>query len=418
MRRRLAHQASSHYLQASAQRTRSMFSKQSHFHTSNTLFNMNPYEILGVSRNASQDEIKRKYRQLSKQYHPDLNKEPNAQDKFSEITNAYEVLSDPQKRQMYDQTGSTDGNAGFDFSDIFGGGFGRPSRRSVEDIQLQLTVTLREVFMGATKSVSYARNVLCNTCDGTGSKTKRSKTCPTCNGTGVVVQVRQVGPGMVQQFSTICGTCKGSGIKVDKGDECSSCKGKATVKETKTVDIPLNGAFDGCTMVLPGEGNQEPNLAPGSVQLTIHVAGDKVFKVKDDHDLLIHRKISLYQAITGTTELVLVHLDGRKLLLKVEDKVIKPGALFAISGEGLPKQTGERGDLIVQFDVEFPKEPVDLEVHRELMNILPTRPANEQNVFEKPDITGATIVHLKPYLQKKQRESNSGDGQKVSCAQQ
>nr|CAI5864130.1 unnamed protein product [Callosobruchus analis] len=212
------------------------------------------YEILGVSRNASDNEIKKQYRKLAKEFHPDKN--PEAGDKFKEISYAYEVLSDPKQRATYDkfglkglQEGAHDGFSGQNtllsddlFSQFFGGGGGSGMRRRQrgEDTVHPLKVTLENMYNGKTAKLQLSKNVICATCQGKGSKSGQCEKCSGCNGCGLKVTYRQIAPGMVQQTQSRCSECQGKGEIIKEKDRCQTCNGKKVCNETKILEVHVD----------------------------------------------------------------------------------------------------------------------------------------------------------------------------------
>jgi len=237
------------------------------FFKSPILFGQDYYQILGVERNSSQDEIKKAYRKLAMKYHPDKNKgNKEAEEKFKSISSAYSVLSDEKQKNIYDQFGEEGLNgAGFDpmggmdptdfFSQVFrdfgGGGMGDPfggfgfggrqQPTHTQDMSHTIRVKLEDVYKGVTKQLEFNKKIICSTCKGIGSPNKSAvKKCATCKGSGVETIVRQVGPGMIQQQNITCRSCKGAGESIPKDQICGTCSGKKTIKSPKKLDIEIN----------------------------------------------------------------------------------------------------------------------------------------------------------------------------------
>lgn len=338
------------------------------------------YEVLGVQKSASADEIKSAYRKLAKKYHPDLNKDDPkaAEEKFKEVSEAYEVLADAQKRQLYDQHGheavsQNFGQGGFswndfthysDVEDIFGGMFGgsffeqffgggrRRSRRG-EDLRFDVELTLDEVANGARKVLHVPRAEPCGACGGTGSTGKSGAgTCPTCEGAG---QVRSVSTRGYTQFISVqpCRQCRGTGRYVK--DPCRQCGGTGRIQRTSDLEVRIPaGADDGTRLRLQGMGMAGPQGAPsGDLYVVVHIAEDTRFERQGPH-LHTHVPISFSVAAMGGDADVPT-LDG-----KAEVKVpagTQPGTTFRLRGKGLPEmQSGRRGDLLVTVTVEVPKK--------------------------------------------------------------
>jgi len=326
------------------------------------------YKILGVEKGASQEEIKSAYKKLAKKYHPDINKESGAVEKFKEINEAAAVLGDAEKRQQYDQFGSTgfDGQqfSGFDFRDfagnfnfdeIFenlfsgfgfrGGRRGRPGR----DLVAEVDITLEEVAKGATREIEMQRMVQCEECSGKGGSDFVQ--CSTCQGQGMVRHAKRTPFGMFATTTT-CSKCKGTGEVPEK--TCSECDGEGRMvsREPVKVKIPA-GIHDGMRLRVSGEGEAGAEGAQsGDLYLMVHVLDDKRF-VRQENDLVVEKQISFATACIGG-EMTVEALDGKK---KVD---IKPGTQnnseIRLEGEGLPELRGGQGDFVIKLSVEVPKK--------------------------------------------------------------
>ncbi|XP_045764583.1 dnaJ homolog subfamily A member 2-like [Maniola jurtina] len=367
------------------------------------------YEILGVSRNASDSEIKRSYHKLAKEFHPDKN--PAAGDRFKEISYAYEVLSDPKKRQTYDKFGlkglqeggqgggfPSDDFLGHFFGDIFGmgggGGRGRGRARG-EDTIHPLKVTLEDMYVGKTAKLQLSKNVICGPCKGLGGKTGAVSFCRDCHGQGIKVSYQQIGPNMTRQFQTRCTTCQGQGETIDEKDKCPKCKGKKVLNETKILEVHVEkGMRENQKIFFRGEGDQQPDTQPGDVIIVLQQKPHELFKRTGD-DLLMEREITLTEALCGF-EFVIKHLDGRDLLIRHSPgEVIKPGDLKGIQGEGMPqhKNPFEKGNLYVKFEVTFPENHfANEEQLKKIESILPPRP-----VFVMPTGEDVEEVNMMEY---------------------
>jgi molecular chaperone DnaJ len=332
------------------------------------------YEVLGVDRNASADDIKRAYRRLAIKYHPDKNPgDKSAEAKFKECAEAYEVLSDPDKRRQYDQFGH-EGLRGagvhdyshmhvddifsmFGFEDLFGDLFGTRTRRGAGrrggavrgyDLETAVELSLEEIAKGTEKTIEFTRQDDCPECHGTGAAAgKKPVTCPTCGGTGQVVQ----GGGFFQMIST-CGRCKGSGQVIT--DPCRNCRGTGRVghKRELTIKIPA-GVHEGQGIRAPGEGEPGRGGGPrGDLYCYVRVKPHP-FLQRDGSDLVAAVPISFTQAALGAT-IEVPSLNGAKQL-KVPPGT-QHGDLFRIRGQGLPDlRTGRTGDQIIQVLVEMPR---------------------------------------------------------------
>jgi molecular chaperone DnaJ len=330
------------------------------------------YEVLGIQRNASNDEIKAAFRKLARQYHPDVSQEANAEEHFKEINEAYSVLSDADKRAAYDRFGHAGvQNAGgvpdftVDFGDLFDeffggfGGFGRTNSRRARnaprrgaDLQYNLDLSFEESIFGIEKEIEITRDEVCETCGGKGAEPGTSPVrCSTCNGTGEVRQVRQTLLGSMVQVST-CPTCNGRGETI--GTPCHTCSGRGLVRRNrkKVVSIPA-GVDNGNQIRLAGEGQPGENGGPnGNLYLVIHVLSHKYFK-RRDNDILLDLNINIAQAALGA-EVDVPTVDGMTKL-KIPSG-IQPGKVLRMRGKGVPHLRGNgRGDQMVIVNVEVPK---------------------------------------------------------------
>lgn len=333
------------------------------------------YEVLGVSRDASESDLKTAFRNLARKYHPDVNDAPDAEEKFKEINEAYGVLSDADKRAAYDRFGhqgvrGPNGGPGFetvdfsDFADIFGdmfgfGGFGGRSRtarrtapRRGADLQYQVVISFKEAVFGTEKEIEVTKDERCETCGGDGAKPGTSpQTCPECQGRGEVRQTRQTLLGSMVQVTT-CPVCSGRG-KVIK-DHCQTCSGHGKVRKTrrKKVTIPA-GVDDGTRIRLAGEGQPgENNGPPGDLYLLIRARPHKYFRRRDD-DILLDLNVNVAQATLGA-EVKVPTVDG-DVKLKIPSGT-QPGKIIRMRGKGVPHlHRDTRGDQLVIVNVTIPK---------------------------------------------------------------
>lgn len=425
------------------------------------------YTVLGVGRSATPDEIKKAYRKLAMQYHPDKNPDPAAQEKFKTITEAYTVLSDENKRRTYDQFGEEGVNQGFGgmggmdgmsaeeiFSQMFGGGFGGMGgmggdfggfggmggqrEQRTPDLEHVISVTLEDVFAGKSTHIDYQRKVNCGTCRGTGAKPPHKPTkCSACRGTGTRVITRQMG-GMIQQSIGECPVCQGAGETIPAGHKCTDCHGQKVQTRSHRLNVSIpRGAKSGDVLNFHGEADQHPGAATGDVRVHIDVRPHPLFKRLKNDDLLVDQTISLGNALSGY-EFTIQTLDKRLLVIrdvhgKAGSKIIQPGSIKMIPGEGLPGKGGKRGNLYVRFKVDFPSGPL---INPDTISSLnkETRQTAHIPTSSSPALPpGTTQVTLNDVpasfvpeeevasqqRRQRRRTSNSGNqgGQEAQCAQ-
>jgi molecular chaperone DnaJ len=330
------------------------------------------YEVLGVERGASDAEIKRAFRKLAQQWHPDVNAEPDAQQRFKEINDAYQVLSDPERRQRYDMFGRAGvdggggaGGAGFEgfggFSDIFdaffggaaGGGSARRGRpQPGADLRYDLRITFEEAIQGTDKEIEFRVLDRCETCHGSGAKAGTDPvTCPQCQGRGEIRSVRQTMLGQMVNVSA-CPRCGGEGRIVET--PCETCKGDGRTERKRALRVTIPAGIDeGHQIRLTNEGEAGPRGGPaGSLYVAVHVAPHASLK-RDGTELYYEASVSIAQAALGT-RITVPTVDGD------EEVEIKPGTQpdteIRLRGKGAPhlRRSGSRGDLHVLVDVQVP----------------------------------------------------------------
>ncbi|WPH02499.1 Hypothetical protein R9X50_00536400 [Acrodontium crateriforme] len=336
------------------------------------------YDILGVSPDATDAQLKSAYRKGALKHHPDKNQHSaEAADKFKEISAAYEVLSDPQKRQIYDQYGEEGleggggmgggmaaedlfaqffGGGGGGFGGMFGGGARETGPKKARTIHHVHKVSLEDIYRGKVSKLALQKSVICSKCEGRGGKEGAVKTCAGCNGAGMKTMMRQMGP-MIQRFQTVCPDCNGEGESIRDKDRCKQCNGKKTVIERKVLHVHVDkGVQSGTKIDFRGEGDQMPGVQPGDVSFEIEQKPHARFQRKGD-DLFYHAEIDLLTALAGGA-IYVEHLDDRWLTVEImPGEVISPGEVKVIRGQGMPSyRHHDFGNLYIQFDVKFPEK--------------------------------------------------------------
>ncbi|KAK4403949.1 DnaJ proteinANJ1 [Sesamum angolense] len=404
------------------------------------------YEILGVSKNASQDDLKKAYRKSAIKNHPDKGGDPESirfvgsrfgflvffwlnkslsfeiEAWFKEIAQAYEVLSDPEKREIYDQYGEdalkegmgSGGGAGHNPFDIFesffggnpfgGGGSSRGRRqRRGEDVIHPLKVSLEDLYNGTSKKLSLSRNVLCPKCKGKGSKSGASMKCSGCQGSGMKVSIRHLGPSMIQQMQHPCNECKGTGETISDRDRCPQCKGEKVVQEKKVLEVVVEkGMQHGQKITFPGEADEAPDTVTGDIVFVLQQKEHPKFKRKGD-DLFVEHTLTLTEALYQ---------------------------FKAINDEGMPmyQRSFMKGKLYIQFTVDFP-ESLSPDQSKALEAVLPPRPTTRLTDMELDECEETTLhdVNMEEEMRRKQQHAQEayeedddmhGGPQRVQCAQQ
>jgi molecular chaperone DnaJ len=335
----------------------------------------NYYDILGVDKKATQDDVKKAFRKLAQKHHPDKGGD---EAKFKEITEAYSVLGDEKKRREYDNYGQTFGQGGgqgnpfggfdfsgfgqggveFDFSDLFGGGFadifgggGAPRARRGRDISIDIEVTFKEAVLGGQREVLITKIGKCDVCKGNGAKPgTEMKTCETCNGSGRVHETRN---SMLGQFSSVrtCPTCEGTG-KIPM-EACDNCKGRGVLKRQEEIKVTIPAGIDGGEMIrMPGMGEAIKNGVSGDLYVKVHVKPDPVFK-KDGLNLVMQAPLKLTDALLGTN-ISITTVEGKTLDVKVP-AMSSTEETLRLRGKGVRTDRGT-GDLLIRLSATLPKK--------------------------------------------------------------
>jgi DnaJ family protein A protein 2 len=413
------------------------------------------YDILGVSPACTEQELKKAYKIGALKHHPDKNAHnPDAAEKFKDLSHAYEVLSDPQKRSIYDQYGEEGleggaGGAGMNAEDLFsqffgggsafgGGGFGGmfggggmqqrgpPKARTIHHVH---KVSLEDIYRGKVSKLALQKSVICPKCDGRGGKEGAVKKCAGCDGHGMKTMMRQMGP-MIQRFQTVCPDCNGEGEIIREKDKCKGCNGKKTIVERKVLHVHVDrGVRTGHKIEFRGEGDQTPGVQPGDVIFEIEQKPHPRFQRKDD-DLFFHAPIDLVTALAGG-QIYIEHLDDRWLAVEIlPGEVIAPGSIKMIRGQGMPSyRHHDCGNMYVQFDVTFPEKnfTTDPAAFDALKAILPASkstimpPAEtmtEQADFEDIDPSQQARAQGAASMDDEDEDGHPAGGERVQCASQ
>ena len=345
------------------------------------------YKLLGIEKDASQEDIKKAFRQLARKYHPDVNQNnKEAEEKFKEINEAFQVLGNERKKSQYDNAGSSEfsfedmpksGNYGFNFEDLFSGGFndifdifnGRRSSRQEDyeegaDLRYEIEITLKEAFYGIKKTFELPINETCKTCKGVGAESRYLKECDKCEGRGKIKITQRHGP---VQFASIvvCDKCQGLGKIATK--YCDVCQGKGKTRKNQKIEIKIpRGVNSGQYLRLEGKGEPGRNAPSGDLYVVIHVKKHADFK-REEENLFLDKQISLTTAIFGGS--IEIQSIGKKIKLKIPEATASH-TVFRLEKQGMPfVNSKKRGDLFVKIIVDIPKLDRDKErIFKKLVN--------------------------------------------------
>ncbi|KAH6964179.1 hypothetical protein DER45DRAFT_480892 [Fusarium avenaceum] len=425
------------------------------------------YDTLGVAPTATEQELKKAYKVGALKYHPDKNAHnPDAEEKFKEVSHAYEILSDSQKRQIYDQYGEAGleggaGGGGMAAEDLFaqffgGGGFGGmggmfggggPSRGPPKARTIHHThkVSLEDIYRGKISKLALQRSIICPKCEGVGGKEGAVKRCTGCDGHGMKTMMRQMGP-MIQRFQTVCPDCNGEGEIIKEKDKCKQCNGKKTTVDRKVLHVHVDkGVRSGTKVEFRGEGDQAPGVQAGDVVFEIEQKPHARFTRRED-DLLYNCDIELVTALAGGT-IYIEHLDDRWLAIEIlpgeaiaqgmcsrrnSDKLILtvPDAVKMVRGQGMPSpRHHDFGNMYIKFNVKFPEKnwTEDPEVFETLRKVLPA-PAvenippgdamSEPASLEELDNSASSRVFGNADGMMDDEDEDHPGGERVQCASQ
>src|SRR3989338_2677245 len=357
------------------------------------------YKILGIEKGAPKEEIKKAYKNLAKKYHPDMNKEAGAAEKFKEINEAASVLSDDKKREQYDQFGTTDfaqgqgfsggdfNNAGqgfgFDFDDIFESFFGGQRRRGRgprrgEDIEYEMEISLEEAAAGIKKQIKVPRLQVCEKCSGSGAKSeKHVKSCETCNGSGTVTKTQRT-PFGIFQSNSVCPRCQGQGKEIE--EYCPACNGEGKIQEEKKISVEIPAGVDtGSRLRISSAGQAgERGAPPGDLYLYISVAKHDIFE-REGQDIFMEMPVSFRDVCLGA-EVEVPTLKG-KATIKVPAGT-KANTVFRLKGKGIPSLRGfGTGDELVKVIIDVPSKLTKKQ--KEALEEFDSENKREKGFFEK-----------------------------------
>jgi len=399
------------------------------------------YDRLEIEPTASSSDIKKAYYKLSKQWHPDKNPSEDAKLKFQEIAEAYEILSDEEKRNNYDNNGmdfiKNGGQPNVDPNDLFErffngvngmggmGGMGgfpfgnmnRGRERENENIIERLDVSLEDLYNNVNIKYKYNKKVYCKNCDGTGSTDKKKIKCNECQGRGQKIQVVRMGP-MIQQMVSTCNNCKGKGEIIDPTKKCKECDGKSYHVKEKSINITLqNGLKEGIQMQLSGKGHELKDKKSDLI-LVISIKPHKLFKIIDDYNLLLEMEIDLLESFIGFTREV-EYLDGKKYNIVFDSgNSISINDVKMIKNMGLKMLNGERGDMIIKFKVNNVNlNKFNDEEKQKLMEIFKYNNNNNNN-NNNTNNNNIQNIKLTDYVPKQRQHRHEHHNENVQCTHQ
>ncbi len=351
------------------------------------------YEILGVSRDATKEEIKKAYKKLAKKYHPDISKEPDAEHKFKEINEAASVLLDDEKRRQYDQFGTVGDDLGsfsgfnpedfgINLNDIFEEFFSSFGFRDVrrdfarKEKVVTITLSLDEVYHGTSKNITVKRKVKCEYCDGTGAEDGKLKKCEYCNGTGVITEIQRTFFG-VFKTQKICRYCNGKGYRAEK--KCKKCEGKGYIEKRSNIEVDIpKGIEEGMKLRIKGKGDYDIETDNyNDLYVEVHYKEDPIYDW-EGYDLYTSITINVTQAILGDS--ITIKHFGKELEINIPQGT-QPGTILRVKNKGLPIfNTESHGDLYIKVKIEIPKKLTSKQ--KKLVEEL-AKELNKNSIFKK-----------------------------------
>lgn len=359
------------------------------------------YEILGIERNASEEEIKKSYRKLAVKWHPDKNptNKEESEKKFKEISEAYTILSDTEKRNIYDKYGEKGvqqhegGGGGHSPEDIFSMFFGgrqpfgggeemyEEQMKKTDPKIVEIPTNLKEMYTGSKKKITLKLKKLCNECNGEGGK--NMKNCDECKGKGIIIINRMIGPGMIQRMQSVCNKC--NGFKKIAELKCNVCNGNKIIINEQPFVLEIEpGIYNGEQKIFKESGDQLPNEIKGDIIFVIKETNNTLFKRSGDN-LILNHTIKLCDSIIGTN-ISINHITGEKIVYK-EENMIKENAYTIIKNKGMPipNKTGIYGNLYVVYSIEYPDKKLNHTEKELLKRILPSSNLSETNIENNLD---------------------------------
>jgi len=385
---------------------------------------MTYYDLLGLPKTATPSDIKKAWREASMKWHPDklpADKKEEGEKMFKSITEAYDILKNPEKRAIYDEQGMEGLNptnqGGQDMSDILNAMLNRQQKTDVPPVQVGVDIVLEDAYMGKTMDVEIERMSLCKDCNHTGFADKINHNCSTCEGVGFITRIFQIGPGMMQQIRQPCDKCKGVGNDSSNSAKCAACKGKCIAPEITKISVPIEkGVSSGDIIEIKNQGHdihksgelKDKKGKRGNVLVVIKEIEHDIFKRnKNPTNLYFDMKISLAEALCGFSREI-THLDGRKIYVDVHD-MINNGDVKMITGEGMPQRGKfyKVGNLYVKFIIELPNKFTN-DVHGKLYKLLTGKQYHAKTVHNIP--ADVEPVELQDVSNGETNENEDSDG--------